>query len=289
MHTFMKLKNLFKKKEDPNALKQVRVGHYTLWANGEHPIEQLLNVYKHYSRNLARLAKYIEHKYPNYNLIDVGANIGDTAALVRSEGVNQHIHSFEGEPTYFKLLQTNLQQFSNVSAYEAFLGQTNETQTISTEVSLGTAKLSQQSDRQIVVQKLSDLANKHQITNIKLLKTDTDGFDFKILRGSLDLISRDKPVLFFEYDATYLEEQGEDGTAIFKQLQDLGYHKMMYYDNFGKFLICITTKDTALIQQLYNYMRKQEGAFPYYDVTVFHKDDDELADHVVAQETEFFK
>jgi len=285
----MKLKNLFKKRKDPNALKQVRVEQYILWANGEHPIEQFLNVYKYYSRNLARLAKYIEHKYPTYHIIDVGANIGDTAALVRSAGVNQHIHSIEGEPTYFKLLQTNLEQFSNVSAYEAFLGETNETQTIATEVSLGTAKLSQQSDRQIVIQKLSDLVNKHQISNVKLLKTDTDGFDFKILRGSLDLISRDKPVLFFEYDATYLEEQGEDGTAMFKQLQELGYHKMMYYDNFGKFLISITTQDTALIQQLYNYMRKQEGAFPYYDVAVFHTDDDELADRVVAQETEFFK
>jgi FkbM family methyltransferase len=285
----MKLKHLFKKKKDPNALKQVRIEKFTLWANGEHPIERLLTSHKYYSRNLARLAKYIEHKYPSYNIIDVGANIGDTAALVRSAGVKQHIHSFEGEPTYFKLLQSNLEQFDDVSAYEAFLGESNETQTIATEVSLGTAKLSQQSNRQIVVQKLSDIVQKHQLKNIKLLKIDTDGFDFKIIRGSYDFINKDKPVLFFEYDATYLEEQGEDGMAIFKQLEELGYHKIMYYDNFGKFLICITTKDTALIAQLYNYMRKQEGAFPYYDVTVFHQDDDELANWVVAQETEFFK
>jgi len=285
----MKLKHLFKKNKDPNAPKQVRVENYMLWANGEHVIERLLTSHKYYSRNLARLAKYIEHKYPSYSIIDVGANIGDTAALVRSAGVNQHIHSFEGEPTYFKLLQTNFEQFSNVSAYEAFLGETNETQTIATEVSMGTARLSQQSNRQIKVQKLSDIVKQHQISNVKLLKTDTDGFDFKILRGSFDFIKRDKPVLFFEYDATYLEEQGEDGTAMFKQLQELGYHKIMYYDNFGKFLISISTQDTALIQQLYNYMRKQEGAFPYYDVAVFHADDDELADHVIAQETGFFK
>lgn len=285
----MKLKNLFKKKKDPNAPKQVRVEKYLLWANGEHVIERLLNTHKYYSRNLARLAKYIEHKYTTYSIIDVGANIGDTVALVRSAGVNQHIYSIEGEPTYFKMLQTNLEQFENVTAYEAFLGEKNETQTIATEVSLGTARLSQQSNRQIKVQKLSSLVETNHIKNIKLLKTDTDGFDFKILRGSFDLIQRDKPVLFFEYDATYLEEQGEDGTAMFKQLQDLGYHKLMYYDNFGKFLIGINAHDTALIQQLYNYMRKQEGAFPYYDVAVFHQDDDELADWIMAQETAFFK
>ena len=91
----MKLKHLFKKKEDPNAPKQVRVENYLLWANGEHVIERLLTSHKYYSRNLARLAKYIEHKYANYAIIDVGANIGDTAALVRSAGVNQHIHSFD--------------------------------------------------------------------------------------------------------------------------------------------------------------------------------------------------
>jgi FkbM family methyltransferase len=284
----MKLKHLFKKKKDPNAPKQVRVENYLLWANGAHVIEELLNSYKYYSRNLARLAKYIEHKYPSYAIIDVGANIGDTAALVRSAGVNQHIHSFEGEPTYFKMLQTNLEQFNNVSAYEAFLGETNETQTIATEVSMGTARLNQQGSGQIKVHKLSDIVEQHHISNVKLLKTDTDGFDFKILRGSFALIKRDKPVLFFEYDATYLEEQGDDGTSMFKQLQGLGYHKLMYYDNFGKFLISITTQDTALIQQLYDYMRKQEGAFPYYDVAAFHQDDDELADWVIKQETEFF-
>lgn len=285
----MKLKHLFKKKKDPNALKQVRVEKYMLWANGEHPIEQLLTLHKYYSRNLARLAKYIEQKYADYNIIDVGANIGDTVALIRSEGVNQHIYSFEGEPNYFKLLQKNIKQFSNVSAYEVFLGETTATQTIATEVSQGTAKLSQQGNKPVLIQQLSNMAVEQHINNVKLLKTDTDGFDFKILRGSFDLISRDKPVLFFEYDATYLEEQGEDGTAIFRQLNELGYHRLMYYDNFGKFLICISTKDTALILQLYNYMRKQEGAFPYYDVAAFHQNDDELADRIVAQETAFFK
>jgi FkbM family methyltransferase len=285
----MKLKDLFSKKKDPNAPKQVRVENYLLWANGEHVIERLLTSHQYYSRNLARLAKYIERKYTTYSIIDVGANIGDTAALVRSAGVNQHIYSIEGEPTYFKMLQTNLEQFENVSAFEAFLGEKDETQTIATEVSLGTARLSQQSNRQIKVQKLSSLVETNHITNIKLLKTDTDGFDLKILRGSFDLLSRDKPVLFFEYDATYLEEQGEHGTAIFEQLQQLGYNKVMYYDNFGKLLICITTNDTTQVNQLYNYMRKQEGAFPYYDVAVFHQQDNQLADWIIEQETEFFK
>ena len=284
----MKLKKILGLGKKTPAFKQVQVGNYSLLANGEHPIQNYLNLFKYYSRNLPRIATYIESKYPAYNIIDVGANIGDTIALLRSEGINQHIYAVEGEPTYLNMLQKNVALFNKVTVFETFLGESNHTVTGATEVYEGTAHLNKNSDNQVVIKKLDDVAIANNLQNVKLIKIDTDGFDFKILRGSLNLIKEQLPVLFFEYDAVFLEEQGDHPTAIFDTLRALGYNKAMFYDNFGKFLLSLTIDNILTITQLYNYMHKKEGAFPYYDVCVFHQNDDALADEIIAKETAFY-
>jgi hypothetical protein len=97
----MKIKDLFRSKKKNTGPKQVQVGNYSLTANAEHPIEHYLKQFKYYSRNLPRIAKHIESKYPTYGIVDVGANIGDTLALLRSGDVNQTLYAIEGEPSYF--------------------------------------------------------------------------------------------------------------------------------------------------------------------------------------------
>lgn len=282
----MKLKSLFKKKKPEN--KQVKIGDYTLWANAGHPIQDYLKNYPFYSRNLPRLAKYMEVKYPTYSIIDIGANIGDTIALLRTAKVNQQVYLIEGEPSYFKLLQTNLSQFDKALPYLTFLGEETAIQTGAIASAEGTARLDNGAAAAIHIQKLDELAKKEQFEHVKLLKIDTDGFDFKILRGSMDLLKQFKPVLFFEYDADFLEEQNEHGTQTLNALQQLGYHQIIYYDNYGKMLLSTTLDNQLLIDQLYIYMRKREGAFPYYDVCVFHQDDDKLANEIIKQEMAFY-
>jgi len=285
----MKLKKLFSKKSRKNNKpKQVQVGDFSLTAVGDHPVQNNLHHHKYYSRNLPRLAKYIETKYPVYGIIDVGANIGDTAALIRSANVNQTIYAIEGEPTYFKLLQKNAVLFKDLTIYETFLGENTGAVTIATEVTDGTARLNTESKREITIKKLDDLAVEAGFKNVKLLKVDTDGYDLKILRGAFSFIAENKPVIFFEYDAVYLEEQAEHGTDIFEQLRTRGYNKLIYYDNYGKLLLSAATDNKALIEQLYGYMRKKEGAFPYYDVCAFHRDDDALAEECISKEMAFF-
>ncbi|TCC97562.1 FkbM family methyltransferase [Pedobacter hiemivivus] len=286
----MGLRRLFRKKKIQPKEKQVKVGNYSLLSNYEHPIEEYLTQFKYYSRNLSRIAKYLEHKYPNYSIIDVGANIGDTIALFRSEGVDQLIHSIEGDPVYIALLAQNLPLFKGVEVHETFLGEESKEESIVIDNTRGTANISTGSGQTTAVVKLDDLVAKNKIENIKLLKTDTDGFDFKILRGSFNTIKRDKPVLFFEYDADYLTLQKDDGLTIFENFKDLGYNKALYYDNFGKFLLSTEISNTLLLAQLYAYInRKSDCAFPYYDVCLFHRDDDDLADFCVEREMEFFK
>lgn len=285
LRTLLKLK---KPKELPKE-KNVKVGNYSLLSNYEHPIEDYLTQFKYYSRNLPRIAKYLESKYPRYTIIDVGANIGDTIALFRSEGVEQLIHSIEGDPVYIALLNHNLSLFKGVEVHQTFLGEESKEESIVIDNTRGTANISMGAGLTTTVVKLDDLVAQHNIENIKLLKTDTDGFDFKILRGSINTISRNKPVLFFEYDADYLRQQNDDGLKIFETFKALGYNKALYYDNFGKFLLSTEISNTILLEQLYAYInRKSDCAFPYYDVCLFHQDDNDLADYCIKKEMDFY-
>jgi FkbM family methyltransferase len=285
----MGLRTFFRSKKKLPIEKSVKVGNYKLVANYEHPIEDYLVQFKYYSRNFPRIAKYIENKYHDYQIIDVGANIGDSAALLRSEGINQFIHLIEGDPIYVKLLEKNCGLFSDVKVHQTFLGEESKNENIIIDNAQGTAKISiGDSKDSISIIKLDDLIENHKINNIKLLKTDTDGFDFKILRGSFETIRKNKPVLFFEYDSVFLAQQNDDGLSIFEDFIKLGYSKMLYYDNFGKFLLSTDLNNKILLQQLFAYIYNKESAFPYFDVVIFHKDDDKLAEEVIAKEMEFF-
>jgi len=278
-----------KKKKPTGTVKTVQVGNYSLLANFEHPIQEYLEEFKYYSRNFGRIAKYIEEKYPTYSIIDVGANIGDSAALLRSANVNQFVHLIEGDPVYVKYIEKNLSQFKDVKAHQTFLGEESTTQHIAVDNTRGTAKINVGTgDEMIAIVKLDELVEQHQIEQIKLLKTDTDGFDFKILRGAFDTIKKNKPVLFFEYDSVFLKEQNDDGLAIFEDFKALGYNTALYYDNFGKFILSASIDNTVLLEQLFAYINRKESAFPYYDVCLFHNDDEDLANAVIQKELEFF-
>ena len=284
----MGITNIFKKTKNPSE-KIVKIGNYNLTANYEHPIEEYLTQFKYYSRNLARIAKYIENKYSVYEIIDVGANIGDTVALLRTAGVKQFVHLIEGDPLYINLLTANLHLFSEVKTYQTFLGEETQQQNITIDNSRGTANISMGAGEEFVSMiKLDDLVSDCEINNIKLLKTDTDGFDFKILRGAIETIKKNKPILFFEYDSVFLSQQNDDGLSIFDDFRELGYYKILYYDNFGKFILSADLNQKELLAQLFAYINKKESAFPYYDVCLFHQDDTELAIDVVKKEMAFF-
>lgn len=276
------------KKKKPTE-KKISIGSYTLLANYHHELDEYLEKFKYYSRNFPRIARYIEQKYKEYVIVDVGANIGDTLALLRSEDINQYVHLIEGDPTYVDLLEKNLHQFSNATVHKTFLGEETSEIQITIDSTRGTANLNVGAGVTTNVVKLDDLAKKNNINNIKLLKTDTDGFDFKILRGSFDILKRDKPIIFFEYDAVFLSQQNDDGLSIFGEFLNLGYKKAIYYDNFGKFLLSTDIDNSELLAQLYSYINKKEGCtIFYYDVCLFHQEDEELANEIISKEIKFY-
>ena len=268
-----------------------KVGKFNLLMNADHTIVQNIRNFPSYSANLPRLVQLVKEKYQDAGLIDVGANIGDGVALVRTQ-VDCPIICIEGDPEYFSLLKKNLEQFKRVLALNNFLGENESNASVETFKSDGTLRIQDkgnndgQTGDSVAITTIDSLSSTYEqaFSKIKVLKIDTDGYDLKIIRGSKEFIKKNKPALFFEYDRVYLDALNEDGLSIYSFLKDLGYSSILFYDNYGRFLISVSIEQIKEIEQLDAYIAGKTGAFPYYDLCVFHKDDSDIAQQLIDKE-----
>jgi FkbM family methyltransferase len=235
-------------------------------------------------------------KYPNLSMIDIGANMGDTVALVRSESYFP-IACIEGDGEFFEVLKTNTGSFKDVSIFKAIMGEEDREITASYKKNAGseetariTSPLSAADRKKINITTLDTFLDKHsEWRKSKLLKIDTDGYDLKIIRGGLNYIKEVKPMIFFEYDPIFFEEQGDDTLAEFRRLKGLGYKDAVLYDNQGKLILSTDLSNELLLKQMHHYIdRNYRTPIPFYDIFLFHGEDADLAHAFVESEMKYF-
>src|SRR3990172_4719368 len=225
----------------PPATKELMVGSHKLMFPYDHPLDRNQKKFKRYNAAFEHIATIIFKKYPAYTAIDIGANVGDTAALI-SGGHNTPVLCIEGNKTYLEYLKKNAAHIgSHIVIEKSFVGQDNlqlnldlmeeknGTASIVSAVVKGGHNASCNSvetkSLKIIMQQYPDFAAS------KLLKIDTDGFDFFIIKHSLDVIATMKPVLFFEYDPSVSNNGQEDSLRVMKDLFGVGYKYHIVYDN----------------------------------------------------------
>ncbi|HZP87555.1 MAG TPA: FkbM family methyltransferase [Burkholderiales bacterium] len=228
---------------------------------------------------LGEIARITFQKYPAAAAIDIGANIGDTAALI-SRHVRPAILCVEPSPRFLPWLRENARRIGeHVLICDAALGEEGEPITWQHRAPSTASAVAAPAGVQRCRALASVLLDYPQLQSIKLIKTDTDGFDFKILLGSVDVITEHRPVLFFEHDPSI----GSDGPARSLQCIDMlariGYRRFLVFDNFGNPLIA--ARDPVQIAELNGYLasnRRHGIAVYYFDICAFSDDDTDLAE-----------
>lgn len=255
-----------------------------------HQLPFILKKYPLYSSNLARLAKYVKQKYEHLKFIDIGANIGDSIALLKKEA-DYPILCIEGDEQFLSVLEKNATFFAEIHIIKAYLGECSNSIRGSTIKQGGTAHLSENKvgDNIIEVKKLSDVLKDYpSFCQSKMIKVDTDGFDCKILRGAADFLKSAKPIIFFEYDPFFLAEQGDDGISIFNDLSSYGYKNLLIYDNFGDLMLSVNINNSRFLEELHLYFSGRLG-HRYCDICVFHTEDNDLFEIAREREIKFFE
>lgn len=228
-----------------------------------HKIAEYQKNFPKYDRQLAQICDFLKKKkQDSLNIIDVGANIGDTVINI---GQKDAFHLLiEGNRTFYKYIEKNLKQYRYKIEYTFLSDEEDNVSPISHD---GTAKLTKtDASSGMVSHTLDDvLATKYDDIKFDILKIDTDGFDFKVLRGATKLLEEQAPFIFFEWDKMFLNEQNEDELSIFKYLENKGYQHLILFDNFGNYFATSNTADITLLKTYIEGTRIDGKPF-YYDV-----------------------
>ena len=177
-----------------------RIGQIALELPLSHPLPYYRRRFPQYSSNIGRIGVAVQHKYPDLSLIDIGANVGDTVAIVRQDA-HYPILCVEGSTAYLPLLRRNVDHLGDVEVEAAFVGGTSGQSrracgwTTAPRIWRSAATWGE------LLRSLDEVLQRHpRFDSAKLVKSDTDGMDCQILAGAVDYLARVRPALFFEYD-----------------------------------------------------------------------------------------
>jgi FkbM family methyltransferase len=149
---------------------------------------------------------------PGDVFVDVGASIGQmtfhASRLVADEG---RVLAFEPHPERFASLKggLDLNNVRNVVAYEGGLGSTNERRSLYTaraSPSLVATADDHYESAAVDVMTLDQVLNDENVSVVRMMKIDVEGFELPVLEGARDLMtSPHAPIVCMEHD-----RHGED-------------------------------------------------------------------------------
>lgn len=174
---------------------------------------------------------------PGFTVLDIGANIGcHTMPLARMVGPDGKVVAFEPTAWAFRKLERNLElnTFSNVKLERmALSSQVDERSVMRLRSSWpldgmvdGEANAydgGSERDEAVRCDTVDEYLNRTGIDRVDLIKMDVDGYEHRVVRGSLRTLQRHKPILVVELGRYTLEALGDTLDALVGELDRLEY------------------------------------------------------------------
>jgi FkbM family methyltransferase len=231
-----------------------------------------------YSQNLARVSRIVFEKYPSLKAIDIGGNIGDSVLLMRQAG-KFPVLTVEGDPRFLACLEANLASEEDVTIERSFIGSDGDAKTLVPKDGTSQLVSTDGGGSSVTLKSFTRTIEEHQrFATAKLLKIDTDGFDFLILTSARDWLPFARPAIFFEYDRKLAVGNGPSGIETLQSLAKVGYSSALVWDNNGRFVLASSPSDLDLFEDIDGYIG--DGAVLYWDICLFHDDDRDLAERL---------
>ena len=192
---------------------------YTLYGNYKLPVNMLeysVFVDKHQIDEIENL-----ESVKNKNIIDVGGFIGDSA-LILSPLTNKKVYSFEIEPNNYKYLKEtiDINHLNNVVALNLALGDKNDNISINSMGSGTTIDVNKTDDSTYSQITLDNFVKDNHNLQIGLIKVDIEGYEMNFLRGAINTIREQKPILLI---SIYHNWNDYSGIKPYIESLDLGY------------------------------------------------------------------
>ncbi len=171
---------------------------------------------------------------------DIGSYIGYYCLMVRLAFADIKIYAFEPQLKAFQLLQKNMERNSqNFNVYNCALGDINEDKLLNInrfpeQSSLLMSDALTDEKYVVRIKKLDNLLNfKAQKIVVKI---DTEGYEFEVMKGMSEIIEKNECVIYFEYNPKIYIKQfgGNYSLSLFQFLNERGYNVFEIKNNGKK-------------------------------------------------------
>ena len=244
-----------------------RLYGYPLTMRMDHRLPEILAYVPTFNEPLGLLAETLAGNGRRISVIDVGANIGDTVALIERSCPRQAQYlCIEPDEEFSRLCTFNLRTIPRVLVVSEIIGDRADAEVTLVEHRPGTAATRimargvQPNENTRGVARLDSVAWSFAAEfGLDLIKCDTDGFDFPVLRSAEALLDTYHPAILFEWHPDLWIKAGEDPAAIFDYLFGRGYKNLVFFTNEGRFFCTTGLRDVRLLEGLRDLCLARHG------------------------------
>jgi FkbM family methyltransferase len=226
-----------------------------------------------YGQNLVNLARLLGRDGGPVRVLDVGANVGDSTLQIL-DATEAKVLCIEADPYYLEYLHLNVDDRPQVAVVEALLSPDVRTEATTAVRVGGTTRFTEGAagDALASVTPAELRAQHPDFADLRLVKSDTDGYEVVLVPAIAREWADSRPVLFFEYDPHLTRVAGHDPLAVWPELASLGYRDVAVWGNGGHALGRTTVDEVAArMDSLDDKIGLRKRA--YWDVAVVHGDD----------------
>ncbi len=243
----------------------------------EHFLPATLQAFPQFNRPLSLTVEAIATVRPQNSeltVVDVGANIGETVAIIEQHCPKKcWFLCIEPDSDLAELCKANHSNNERVRVEQHYIGE-DEGVAVSLvddgranpSVCLALEHLTPESVHTRLVRLdtvASSFAGDHGF--LSLIKVDTEGYDFSVLRSASVLLTSYKPTIYFEWFPRLLTSLKEEVWGGFEYLGGLGYHYFVFFTSQGDFYCQTSHPDRLFLRSLANVTTRGKG-MEYFDV-----------------------
>jgi len=202
-------------------------------------IETHIYIDGHWEKSLAELMSQVLSRSSGI-MLDIGANIGASTIPLAICYNNIEFYCYDPHPEIFRRLKSNikLNRLDNVHAVNCAISNSKKesltfyAQIESSNMGLSSLKLNsdiEKYDKITTPVKSIDELFKKSSESVSVIKIDTQGSELEVLKSGEQIIKRDRPVIFFEFEDEYYSDKDRDESKRFL----VNFFKEMNYSLFN--------------------------------------------------------
>ena len=239
-----------------------------------HRLPDYARVWPDYGQNLPRLAAALVSRDGRpVTTVDIGANVGDSALQILAAAPGK-VLCVEGDEAYLNFLRMNVDTIPDIAIEPSLLLPYSDDMSMAPVRAGGTTRFEpgESSSTMPTITTAELRSRHHDFDGVRLVKSDTDGYDVSLVPAMARTWADTKPVLFFEYDHELTRLAGLDPVAVWPELVELGYRHVRVWDNNSRPIGTYPIDEMVGRSSELDAPREHRTSH-FWDVAVVHGDD----------------